>query len=192
MGQKITDTTSWADMCSRDHFVQFYDDDTTIVEAVAGYFAFGLRFNETCVLVGTAEHNTKILDAMRLIGADVAAAVTAGRLKVLDAAEMLDRFMVGGLPDKTRFNQVIGTVIPASQPNGNPPRVFGEMVALLVERRNPRAALALEKFWNELAANLPFRLFCAYRREAVARPGVTQLVDEICATHSQVMGLASA
>src|ERR1043166_1637625 len=119
-----TDTPNWADMCAQDHFVQFYEEDRTIVEAVAAYFAFGVRFAEGCVLVGTEGHNEAIKAGMRDLGCDVDKALADGQFTVLDAADTLSRFMIDGMPDKKRFEEVIGTVITAAKRGDKPPRVF--------------------------------------------------------------------
>jgi hypothetical protein len=179
-------------MCGRDHFVQFYDEDQTIVEAVAGYFAFGLRFREGCVLIGTGEHNAAIISALGALGCDVDEALGDGRLMVFDASETLSRFMVDGMPDANKFSEVIGKVIADATFTAKPPRAFGEMVAVLAEAGNAAAAVELEKLWNGLAKQHSFRLFCAYKQELLAEPAVARFTSDIRATHSHVVGLAPA
>jgi len=175
-------------MCARDHFVQFYDEDQTIIESVAGYFAFGLRFGEGCVLVGMRSHNADIVSNMRSIGCDVDAALADGQLIVLDAEELLPKFMVAGMPDKDAFDNVVGKVISDATRSSKPPRVFGEMVGVLTERGEAEAAIALERSWNQLAKRMEFRLFCAYSNEALRHAQTAGVANDICASHSQVIG----
>src|SRR3569623_674138 len=181
-----TGDRTWADMCARDHFVQFYDDDQTIVEAVAGYFAFGLRFREGCVLVGTGSHNAEIVASMREIGCDVDTAIADGQLVVLDADEMLSKFMSGDLPDGEAFHRVIGEVIVNAVRYSKPPRLFGEMVSVLMEQGRADGAVALEKLWNDLARSRQFRLFCAYNHQALERAMAAHVAAKICDSHSHV------
>ena len=98
----VADETAshWADMTDRDHFVQLYADEQQIIEAVAGYFVNGIRFNETCVMIGTSEHNHEIEKLVRYIEPRVDAAIAGKSFIILDAHETLSRFMVGGMPRK--------------------------------------------------------------------------------------------
>jgi len=186
------DSNTWADMCARDHFVQFYDEDQTIVEAVAGYFSFGMRFKEGCLLVGTEQHNEAILGCMRELGCNVDEAISVGRFIVIGAEETLAKFMRGGMPDQELFESVVGGVVANVTIRDKPPRVFGEMVAVLSEHGNTAAAIALEKLWNDLAKRTQFRLFCAYKHQVVNQSGASGFTREICSTHSHVIGLAAA
>src|SRR3954471_16954907 len=86
----------WADMCDLDHFVQIYSNEQQIIEAVAGYFVNGVRFNEACILIGTAEHNREIEKLVRHIEPRVDAAIADGSFMILDAHETLSALMVNG------------------------------------------------------------------------------------------------
>src|ERR1700682_2934981 len=85
-----------------------------------------------------------------------------GQLLLLDAAEVLTKFMLDGLPDATLFRMSVGEIVERMKSKGNRKvRVFGEMVDLLW-RSNQPAAISLEQMWSELIASSDLSLFCAY------------------------------
>ena len=69
-----------------------------------------------------------------------------GALLVLDADEMLARFMVGGLPDPERFDtnitRFIDQVMPGRPASGL--RAYGGMVDILWQQGHTDAAIRLE------------------------------------------------
>lgn len=60
------------------------------------------------------------------------------------------------------------------------------MVAVLCERGDYEAALALEALWNDLAARYRFSLFCAYPRRLFSESGHSHAFQRVCAAHSLV------
>jgi hypothetical protein len=60
------------------------------------------------------------------------------------------------------------------------------MVDLLWQAGNPRAALELERLWNELAIEHEFALLCGYRDQPTTRPSDGSLAD-VCRLHSHVV-----
>jgi hypothetical protein len=175
----------WADMTSRDHFVQFYDREDDIIKAVAGYLSHGLRYNEFCVLVASEDHISLITEQMSKNDPIVAGQLKSGSFIAHDARQTLAKFMVGNVPSKDLFESTITEVLSPALASGKRIRIFGEMVALLVADGNPAAAVALENLWNELAQKLPFRLFCAYPENCLASNDTC--LPEIHATHSHVL-----
>ena len=55
-----------------------------------------------------------------------------------------------------------GAMLAKFEQAGHRVRIFGEMVVLLVEAGNRRAAVRLEELWNSMAEERRFSLFCAY------------------------------
>jgi anti-sigma regulatory factor (Ser/Thr protein kinase) len=60
------------------------------------------------------------------------------------------------------------------------------MVEILWQRGDVTGALALEGLWNDLARELSFSLYCAYRQDVVAQ-GVEGALDEACRLHTAVV-----
>jgi hypothetical protein len=65
-------------------------------------------------------------------------------------------------PDPAGFWQAVSPVLRQAAKAGRPVRVFGEMVALLWQAGLTDAAVEVEAMWNELGAQYPFSLLCAY------------------------------
>jgi hypothetical protein len=62
------------------------------------------------------------------------------------------------------------------------------MVALLWDAGQIGAAIEVEAMWNELAAQFPFSLLCAYSVRSVTGPGQLDQLTEVCRAHSAVAG----
>jgi hypothetical protein len=169
------------------HKVEFYDSDDYLAASVSEFLADGLRAGEGAVVVATGAHRTAIEEALAGAGIDVGAARDGGQYVAHDASELLSRFMVDDVPNGDRFHAVVGDII-ATVGAGRPGmRVFGEMVALLCEDGHDRAALELERLWNELARSRSFMLFCAYPMSLFDRAGKAAGFESICDEHSVVV-----
>jgi hypothetical protein len=152
-----------AEPVSRDHYVQVYRDERVLVEAVALYAGAALGRNEAVILVATAEHGAAVEESLARDGFDVPLLKTWGQLNILDAQEVLSRFMVDGAPDEARFKGVIRDLMAATKASGRfrDVRVYGEMVNLLWSENLP-AATRLEELWNDVIEEHSISLFCAY------------------------------
>jgi PAS domain S-box-containing protein/excisionase family DNA binding protein len=177
----------WRDMGALSHFVQFYETDDFLLDAVADFIGTALRAGDAGIIIATEAHRAGLEGRLRGAGVDLYAARADGRYVALDAAGTLVRFMVGGAPDPHRFREVIGGLVERTGRGGRRVRAFGEMVALLVGEGNPDAAVRLEALWNDLGEALPFTLFCAYPMDHFAGEAFSGLVGDICAGHSRVI-----
>jgi hypothetical protein len=153
---------SAARVVPRDHAVAFYDHDADLIATLAGFVGDGLRLDETVLVVATPVHRAALTQVLAQRGLHVDALQAAGRLAVLDAAELLQSLLVGGSPASAAFAAHVGRLLDRAAADGRPVRVFGEMVALLWARGDVVAALELEALWNELARERRFLLLCAY------------------------------
>jgi excisionase family DNA binding protein len=177
----------WTAAGAAEHFVQFYEADTSLVDAVAEYIGAALRAGDAGIVVATPEHGAQLEACWRAEGLDIAGARAAGRYVSLDAAEMLARFMVDDTPDPERFREVIGSVIAHAAQGRRQVRIFGEMVALLAGVGKYAATVRLETLWNELQLAQPFGLFCAYPLDCFGDEGHAELLGDVCATHARVI-----
>jgi DcmR-like sensory protein len=157
----------WKDLLveplARDHVVQLYREQGSLVEAVSLFTGIALGKGEAVVLVATPAHVEAIERRLEVNGFCVEDVKHWGQLTVLDAADMLSGFMVHDMPDPVLFKTMIGTVLQkagTASRNGRV-RVYGEMVNLLW-RQNLAAAARLETLWNDVIASHGISLFCAY------------------------------
>lgn len=170
------------------HEVRFYDEDEGLLDEVAEFLDSALRAGGTAVVIATAPHRLEL--ARRLSGFGGADRDRLGgfdkRLVMLDAAETLQRFMVGERPDAVLFEAAVGPVLSAAAA-GAPIHAFGEMVALLCAEGNYDGALQLESIWNQAARRYSFSLFCAYPWQHFSSPERTHAFQQVCSAHSRVL-----
>jgi DcmR-like sensory protein len=159
-----------AEPVSRDHFVQVYRDERVLVEAVALFAGAALGRNEAVVLVATREHGQAVEQGLTEDGFDVAQLKSWAQLTILDAQEVLSRFMVDGSPDEARFKAVIRDLVGSTKAmrRFREVRVYGEMVNLLWSENLP-AARRLEELWNDVIEEHSIALFCAYCLDAAGQ-----------------------
>jgi hypothetical protein len=178
--------TSLPTVGPRDHVVQFYGADEELAVTVGGYLARGLRSGDGILVVATAPHRRAFAAALARAGIDPAGERDAGRLLMEDAAELLDRFLVGDVLDHERFQSVASGLILRAAAGGRPVRIYAEMVAVLWDAGQVGLAVELEELWNGLGALLPFSLLCAYPSRLMTGGETADAVREVCVLHSAV------
>ena len=151
-----------AERLAGEHIAQLYSHETVLVESLRMFTTHGMARGEAVLLVLTPSHRNLLLPHLKADGLDVGGLQHDGQLLLLDAAEVLTRFMQDGMPDATLFRMSVGEIVERMKSRGNRKiRVFGEMVDLLW-RSNQPAAVCLEQLWSELIKSSDLSLFCAY------------------------------
>ena len=87
----------------RDHIVQLYQDQQFLNRAVCRFAAGAIANGEGVILVPTAAHWEAFRPRLEAEGVDVKAAQARGQLTVVDADELLPRFMRDAMPDAPVF-----------------------------------------------------------------------------------------
>lgn len=170
-------------MTASDHFVQFFDIETQLVDAVTGFVARGVASAEVCVVIATPQHCKDIGLSLRAKGVDVAGLEASYRYIVVDAESMLDGFCDRADQHHRRFHERADMLLRQVSACGRPVRIFGEMVALLAARGLPTVVIELEELWNELCRSHNFVLFCAYPSRLFTGDPDAPLYRHICAVH---------
>jgi hypothetical protein len=163
-----------------DHAVHVYADDAAIGHELIRFVEDGLLLGECVVVAATAPHRAYLAAWL----SDHPSLADSESLLVVDAAETLQTFMVGGIPDPALFEATIGAMVKRAGCGARTVRACGEMVAILWADRNLTGALALETLWNDLA-NRRFFLMCAYP-EALLREAPLRAVNAMCRRHSDL------
>jgi hypothetical protein len=173
-----------------DHSVQFYTDDAAFLDELSRTLGGALGRGDSAIVIATPAHREGIRLRLQTLGFDTDYPRLKRRYNEFDAAETLSQFMLNDLPDAALFSEIMTHVLVKARvaAEGEHPGVvaFGEMVALLVERGNATAALALERLWNDLAHSNSFSLHCAYPQSAF-RSGYEDHFLKICGEHSSVV-----
>ena len=171
-----------------DHLVQLYTSDDALASTVARFIEQGLAAGEGVIGIMTGAHWTEIAGRLTAAGVDVAAARAGRQLLVCEASEMLNRFMVDGMPDRTAMRSTILGVLGSVREAGfSKVRAFGEMVDILNRHGNLAAAIRLEELWNELLDEQRIALLCAYAVDAFDRESYKSTLPSIGQVHSHLM-----
>ena len=171
----------------QDHLVQFYGEETGLVENVAHYLREGAERGDSMIVVATPAHTKLFTAQLDRSGVRVGDLKRDGRLLLLDAERTLSTFLVDGEPDWNRFNEKVGNVIRSAKPRDGALRAYGEMVDLLWKEGRLGAATRLEGFWNRLLESERFGLYCAYTVDLLNPDAPTSALQEIISTHSHLL-----
>jgi PAS domain S-box-containing protein len=182
---------NWFDHEPRGHVVQFYDEDSSLLDALGRFVGTALWGGDAAIVIATKIHREGLLQRLRARDLDIESAVEDGRYVSLDAAKTLSKILVDGWPSAARFEEIIGDFVRQARASagGEHLRVvaFGEMVALLWAEGKAEAALELEKLWNQLARKHSFSLRCAYPMKEFGQGEHRSLFLKVCAEHSGVI-----
>ncbi|MGH9093727.1 MAG: MEDS domain-containing protein [Acidimicrobiales bacterium] len=171
-----------------EHVVQFYAGDGDLVATVGSHLAGALEDGDVAVVAATAAHRAGFAATMSAAGVDVPAARLSGHLLEVDAADLLEQFMMDGVPVPADFDRAVGGLVRRAGRGGHRVRAYGEMVALLWDAGQIPAAVALEQLWNDLGERLAFSLFCAYPTHLVGGADNADARARVCHLHSSVVG----
>jgi CheY-like chemotaxis protein len=169
------------------HAVCFYEDAQSLSRTVAGFIAQGFIAGDAAIVIATPTHRAAIQEELTAIDVDPQKRIAQGELLILDAQEVMDSFMVGGLPDEGRFHDhtlkpIMDRVAGRRRPHV---RAYGEMVDVLWRNGQEAAAVSLEMLWNQVIASGNCSLVCGY---AAAHVGSGAGFEAIGHQHSHVVG----
>ena len=147
-----------------DHIVQLYQDQDFLNRAVCRFAGAALSNGEGIILVPTMPHWNAIRPRLEAEGVDVEAARKRGQLTVVDADELLPRFMKNAMPDSPVFLGLAADVIAKARGTDQYPKVrwWGEMVNVLWERGDAAASMNLEDLFDQLAHKHDIAIFCSF------------------------------
>jgi MEDS: MEthanogen/methylotroph, DcmR Sensory domain len=172
------------------HLAQLYTRDEGLVRVVGDFVMAGLERGEGIVLIATAAHRAAIARHVEDHGFTPGVLARGRQLTLLDARETLEALRVGAVPDRARFETVIGGAIEACQRAGfERLRAFVEMVELLRRDKDLEAALHLEGLWNDLVAGRGLTLLCGHRIDAFDPQAYQGLLQRVSAVHSHLAPL---
>ena len=172
------------------HAVKFYQDEASLGRTVAEFLAPGLRERLPAIVIAPSPHRQMIASELAQRRIDVRQLERDGDLQLLDADEVLTRFMNGDRPDPVRFHAVVDELIERACKDRLPcpVRAYGEMVDVLWRRANANGAIELEMLWNRVTTRAEFSLLCGYAvgnfyKEIPNGP----TMQSVCDQHNHVM-----
>lgn len=168
------------------HAVRFYEDATSLSKMVAVFVAEGLITEQPAIIIATPRHRHAITQQLLARAFDLDLLRSQHNLLMLDANETLATFMVDGMPDPERFQEVMLPIIDVACHGRNDCviRAYGEMVDVLWKEGQEAAAIRLEMLWNQLANSRRFSLLCGYSMGSFYK-GAT--FEDICQQHTHMV-----
>jgi PAS domain S-box-containing protein len=174
-----------------DHVAYFYQESDSLLEALSSFIGGALGAGNAALVMATKMHREGLQQRLTARGLDIPKATHEGRYLELDAAELVSKIMVEGMPDSDRFEAIVGGAIVRTKSRAKAARpeiaAFGEMVSLLWTEGKVEAAIRLEQLWNELAKRLTFSLRCAYPVAHFNDVKNSQPLMRVCAEHSAIV-----
>jgi hypothetical protein len=170
-----------------DHFVQVYQDEAFLSQAVAEYVGAGLRRGDGVLVIATASHRAAFTQQLEDDGLFPLDAIQRRQLVMLDAGETLRRFTADGMPNWQTFHALVGGVIAQMRLQYQNVRAYGEMVDVLWQRGECDAAIRLEQFWNDLAKLQTFSLLCSYYIDNLQASAYAGPLECVCKVHTHLI-----
>ena len=144
--------------------MEIYEDPETIVRVLAQLVCQALSMELPALVMMKSSTQPLLSDALKSRGLDLEYLRAAGKADMRDSEAVLDRVMVDGAPDPSRFKEVIGEILhPLCQ--GRilcAPLIYSDLADMLVRAGTIPAALQLETFWNDIGRDYSFSLMCGY------------------------------
>jgi hypothetical protein len=169
--------------------VQLYQDQDFLNRAVCRFAGAALANGEGLILVPTAEHWNAFQPRLVAEGIDVKAAQKRGQLTVVDADELLPRFMRDTMPDAPVFLGLAGEVVARARGEGRYSKVrwWGEMVNVLWERGDVAASMNLEDLFDQLADKHDLAIFCSFLMDNFDGHIHTHMLPRLGENHSHLI-----
>ena len=177
------------DAAPRDHIVQLYQDQDFLNRAVCRFAGAAIANGEGIILVPTLSHWNAFRPRLEAEGVDVEAARERGQLTVVDADELLPRFMRDGMPDSPVFLGLAADVIRQARAGGRygTVRWWGEMVNVLWERGDVAASMNLEDLFDQLGEEQDVALFCSFLMDNFNGEVHTHMLPRLGTNHSHLI-----
>jgi hypothetical protein len=169
-----------------EHSLQLFDSIDSRAEAVTGFVRDGLIRGEVVLLVMTEEHWDAVVRRLHAAHVPVKATQSTGQLVVRDAPGAMLLFRRDGKLDRQLFDRTAGSLVRRLRTGGNRLRIYGEMVDLLASEGDYRGAAELEHWWNTLATEELFTLFCGYSAAHFGHPSHADALGALCRSHTHV------
>lgn len=170
------------------HVCQFHKCAQSLTQAVTTFIDVGLYRREGVVVIATAARRAAVLRRLAASKIDTAAAIASGQLVMLDADEVLDALIAGGMPRPRAFRDVIAPVLGSVVARGyGRVRLYGETVNQLWQDGLTDAAVRLEHLWNDLIGDYPVSLFCGYEIDGLDPRTYARPLDAIARQHTDLI-----
>lgn len=172
---------------SRTHYVQVYQDNKTLVDAICRFATEQLQPTEAVVIIATTRHRQAIQALLAAAGIPLEEATLSGQFNFFDAETLLASCTEDGQFDTETAHDFIEDVLKRLQQHYRRVRVFGETVDLLWQRGDKENATALEKLWNKFLRKYDLSVLCAYHMDNLNPAHYPSDIECLCSTHTHFL-----
>jgi len=180
------DFKKWLAQPADKHIVDFYSTEQGLIANILDYITYGIKNGDNCVAIAKPTHFSMLDKAMTKYPAKMKVQFRDD-CRLLNAQSVLEQFMVGDLPHKKKFLEVMERILTKADKSGKPIRIYSEMVAVLLEENNSEGAMQLQKLLRELSKAKTFSLYSSYPANSHGVSG-GDLYDMIKSYHDFTFG----
>lgn len=155
------DFKEWLARPADKHIVDFYSSEQGLVANILDYITHGIEGGDNCVAITSPTH-------IRMLDKAMAKYPLKSReqfrddCRLLNVQSLLDQFMIDGLPNKKKFNEVMARILTKADKRNKPIRIYSELVAILLEENNSEGAMQLQKLLRQPSKSFKYSLYSAY------------------------------
>ena len=173
----------------QDHIVHLYQDQDFLNRVVCRFAAAALANGEGVILVPTLAHWEAFRPRLEAEGVDIKGAQNSGQLNIVDADELLPRFMQQAMPDGPMFLGLASEIIAKTRSAGRFSNVrwWGEMVNVLWERGDVAASMNLEDLFDHVSREQNIAVFCSFLMDNFDGDVHTHMLPRLGDNHSHLI-----
>jgi hypothetical protein len=170
------------------HAIALCGDGTLRVRAIARFVQDAVALGDGVLVITTLPCWDAVRAVLETRGVDVAGALGAGRVLVVDAEAMLDRILdSSSLGADVLEREVQPALAQLRAATGSEVvRAFGDVANLLWARGDHGLALALERAWHDLLGREEVTLMCAYDADPLDPSHDAAALLSLCRSHGHV------
>jgi two-component system nitrate/nitrite response regulator NarL len=168
------------------HAAQFYANDQAFVEGTSELAHLALRSGDVVSVIARDSIRRSVAERLQRHGWSVGESGDYGRYQAFDSEEALSSILRDGRPDRDRVADVVSqleTRIASAEGPARRMTLVGEISVPLLMKGNARAAVEVERLWNDLTHSLPMLTVCCYPTTCFSDVGSSDLFADVCAEH---------
>lgn len=143
----------------KDHVLQFYMGEESALRQIAGFLSEGLRVGEAVVCIAREELHGPLREQLISEHPDLRNREAEGQILFIGSRRAKAQVVHDGTVNKAAFQELVGQVIEGLGSRFPRIRIHGDIVDILAQEGDLKAAAALESLWNEVLRCQSFPLF---------------------------------
>ena len=163
------------------HALQLYQEEARLLDALANFAAAGLRADEGVVVIASTPRWQLLLDRLQNAGIDAHGRVLRGQLRLFGLHVIL-----GAVPNRQRFTEVMNGVLALAHARHSRVRVFSELTDALWRAGERAAACRCERYWRNLIGVHDCQLLCACPIDSLEGSAYDGSLQALCGEHTHV------